>query len=240
MLGSLGSPSASKTLKGPGKKPGLRQDSKGPLVIASPILVLIAGHIVARTASGPMGEAAWLPLALVYWAMLGIFVLWGTNGASDVAAFSEWFGPSRGPRLWTALALVVGLIPLPILLLNLHLLTNPALVTAWLGFALVNPLFEEAYWRGLLLEATRSWPPWVSIAYSTALFAAGHPVMWGVFSVANRDWMTIVSLVVMGAVWAVAYKRTKTLRWTVLSHFLVDIGNLSVFVFLNLYVPPHL
>lgn len=261
-----------------------RRDIRRAFVVASPFFVLVVGHATARVASGPLGEGAWLPLALVYWTALGVIVFWGTKhtsgsprtpdfpqtvGSSQTSVgspqtpspgftsepadctrtwdsapvprkLSAWFRPSRGPRLWTVLALAAGLIPLPILLLNLHLLTDPVLVAAWLLFAFINPWFEEAYWRGLLLDATRSWPKWAAVAYSTVLFAASHPIMWGVFSIANRDWMTSVSLLVMGTVWSVAYLRTETLRWTVLSHFLVDIGNLSVFVFLNVYIPPHL
>jgi len=47
------------------------------------------------------------------------------------------------------------------------------------------------------------------------------------------------SLVVMGAAWAVLYRKTGTLRWAVASHFMVDLFNLSVPVFQNLYIPPH-
>jgi len=51
------------------------------------------------------------------------------------------------------------------------------------------------------------------IAYSTALFVLSHPLMWGMFSIANRSWMTMVSLVIMGIVWSLVYLKTKSLRW---------------------------
>ena len=72
------------------------------------------------------------------------------------------------------------------------------LIVLWLLFALINPFFEEFYWRGLLLDYTNKWNKWISIIYSTILFVASHPLMWGVFSIANRNYQTIISLTIMG------------------------------------------
>jgi membrane protease YdiL (CAAX protease family) len=107
-----------------------------------------------------------------------------------------------------------------------------------LAFAAVNPFFEEAYWRGALLDAGRRWPFWLIALYSTVLFVASHPLMWGVFSAGNRSIVLFATLFVMGIAWAYLRRATRSLRFSVLSHVLVDVGNLSVFVFLNLYVPP--
>lgn len=62
----------------------------------------------------------------------------------------------------------------------------------------------------------------------------------GLFAAANRDWMALAVIFVMGSVWAAAYQRTGTLRWAVASQMLVDLGNLAVPVFMGLYIPPHL
>ena len=43
-------------------------------------------------------------------------------------------------------------------------------------------------------------------------------------------------LVALSLAWSVIYLRTKSLRLAILSHFLVDLGNLSIFVFMNLVV----
>jgi membrane protease YdiL (CAAX protease family) len=44
----------------------------------------------------------------------------------------------------------------------------------------------------------------------------------------------------MGLVWALVYRKTHSLRWTVFGHFLTDLLNLSVLAFLNIVVPPGL
>ncbi|MFP7175081.1 CPBP family glutamic-type intramembrane protease, partial [Priestia filamentosa] len=81
-------------------------------------------------------------------------------------------------------------------------------------------------------------PKWMSILYTTILFVLSHPLMWGVFSIASTSYHLYIYLMVMGIVWSLTYFKTKSLRWVILSHFIVDVGNLTVLTFLNIYVPP--
>ena len=108
----------------------------------------------------------------------------------------------------------------------------------WILFSLINTFFEEIYWRGFLLENTFK-SKILSSIYSTALFVISHLFIWGIFSFGNRNIFTIISLIIMGVVWCIVKNKTKSLRWNIVSHIMVDIFNLSVFVFLNLYIPEH-
>jgi len=135
------------------------------------------------------------------------------------------------------LAIAVSLIPLPILLINWALLRPIQVWLPWLLFALINPWFEEGYWRGLLLDTTATWKGGFSILYTSGLFAISHPASWGVNSIANRSITVVISTFIMGAVWALVYRRTRSLRWVVVAHILVDLFNLAIPVFLNLYAP---
>ncbi|WP_349410704.1 CPBP family intramembrane glutamic endopeptidase [Pseudalkalibacillus sp. SCS-8] len=152
----------------------------------------------------------------------------------------DWFKKPKMLRKWLIIGLAIGVFPsLGILLPNLNLLIDYPKWTVFLFvFALINPWFEEGYWRGLLLDAGQTFPRWLIVAYSTILFVLSHPLMWGVFSLANRSYQMYISLFVMGIIWAMIRYKTGSLRWSVYSHMLVDVGNLSVFVFLNLYIPP--
>jgi len=120
-------------------------------------------------------EWAWVPVLVVYWCTLGALIAWGR----EPDALRRWLAHARGPRLWTVLAVIVGLIPLPILILNFHLLSQAVVFVAWLLFAMINPWLEEGYWRGLMLDATRHWPRWASNLYSTSLFTLNHPLLGG-------------------------------------------------------------
>ncbi|TSB47469.1 CPBP family intramembrane glutamic endopeptidase [Alkalicoccobacillus porphyridii] len=88
-----------------------------------------------------------------------------------------------------------------ILVFNYHLFDLILIINLWLAFALVNPWFEELYWRGLLLDAAIEWfPKWISVCYSALFFVLSHPFTWGVFSIANNHYHVIINLTILGIV----------------------------------------
>ncbi|WP_044641146.1 CPBP family intramembrane glutamic endopeptidase [Risungbinella massiliensis] len=155
---------------------------------------------------------------------------------------SDWRQWLQKPqeRLWTIISLIIGAFPISILVMNTSLVKNASLVIiiSYLLFVLINPWFEEGYWRGVMLNAFPNHPKWVSVLYSSFFYAISHPLMWGVFSIANQHWQVLSFTFILGIVWSIAYLRSKSLRWIIFAHFLTDIGNLAVFTFLNLYIPP--
>ncbi len=175
------------------------------LLLGSPILVVLIDHIAARMFVELLGAWAWAGTVLVYWGtLLAIIALFG-----GMAPVRRWFAKSRGSWLWWVFAIAMGAIGFPLLLIpNLAVMTSALLVILWFLFAIVNATCEELYWRGFLLDATQNRSPWFGVAYSTVLFTANHPAMLGVFSHANT--------------------------FHFFSHFLSDLGSMSVFVFMNL------
>ena len=207
------------------------------LLLVSPLAIVGVGHLVARIAADMNAGTAWLWVAAVYWGLIAAVLAMTTDAGQRRA----WFRRSARRQAWVwIVGLLLGLFPLAgILALNLGLVAQyPGVFVAVLAFALVNPVFEEVYWRGALLDAGRCWPFWAIALYSTVLFVAGHPLMWGVFSIGNRSVVLYATLFVMGLAWSCMRRATGSLRISMLSHGLVDVGNLSVFVFMNLYIPP--
>lgn len=174
--------------------------------------------------------------ALLYWGLLGLMILL----FSSHNRMKGWFKKPYYNKIWLIAGVLIGLFPvLGILLPNYNLLFYyPGLSILVILFAAINPWFEEGYWRGLLLDAGENFPIWVRLIYSSALFSFSHPLMWGVFSIGNRSYQLLLTLFVMGIAWSFIRYKMKSLRWSVYSHILVDLGNLSVFVFLNIYIPP--
>jgi len=206
------------------------------IVLVSPIFIIGVVHFIASYSYRYFPEYCWIITAIAYWGLTGSMkFLFVYNHR-----LKEWFQKPIHNRRWIIIALVIGVFPsLGILLPNIALLADyPTLTIFLLLFALINPWFEEGYWRGLLLDAGRDLPIWMNIGYSTLFFVLSHPLMWGVFSIANRSYQMYISLMIMGIIWSLIRYKTNSLRWSVYSHILVDVGNLSVFVFLNLYIPP--
>jgi membrane protease YdiL (CAAX protease family) len=174
-------------------------------------------------------------MIVVVWGMFAFMIAWG-GGREGIR---RWLQSPQGAWGWSVLAVVVGLIPLSVFIQDWKLFPSVWMVLAWLLFALINPPLEEGYWRGLLLDNTARWPGWLGVVYSTFFFAINHPLTIGLYSIANRHPAVFISTLVMGLVWAVVYRKTHSLRWTIFAHMLTDLLNLSILAFLNIVVPPN-
>ncbi|MGB8644387.1 MAG: CPBP family intramembrane glutamic endopeptidase [Anaerolineae bacterium] len=200
-------------------------------MLASPLLIAAIGNTAARLSLQFLGDWAWIGTAPIYFASI-VLVVTLLGGRARLPA---WFGASRGSLLWPILAVVVGLSPIPMLLLpNLRLLNSPLLIGLWILFALINGSLEEVYWRGFLFDEIQGLPKWVGVVYSSALFVAIHFVMLGVFAKLLANVAFLVILIGITVVYAVMYLRTGSLRWPIVSHILTDVTNMNIFVFMNL------
>src|SRR5688572_17944600 len=90
------------------------------LILLSPLAVIAIGNITARLTGSVLGVWAWIPLTLSLWTMFAVLIAWG--GGRE--AILKWSRAPRGAWCWSALAIGVGLVPLPILLLNWTLIDS--------------------------------------------------------------------------------------------------------------------
>lgn len=101
-------------------------------------------------------------------------------------------------------------------------------------FAVINPFFEEAFWRGLLVNL-----PIGTLKrqlFSGLLFSFSHYFLWGAYWLSNPRVLipTCITTFLMGWCWMWFYQKDRRLIYPVLSHILVDVFNLSIAVFLGL------
>ena len=204
------------------------------IITFSPFLVIGIGQLSIRLLAPIFGVWSWAPFWLVYISTLGCFIALdsGQNQAM------KWLEPPQGSWGWGILAIVIPVaMTLPIFIPNWRLLLASEVWLSTLFFIAINPVVEEFYWRGVVLDSTTGWPRWLSVAYAVTGFALHH--LWlGVLTVAGRHPSALIGPVVMGLIWAVSYLKTRSLRWSIAGHFLVNVFSLSVPVFLNLYTPP--
>ena len=202
------------------------------IILLSPIAVLIICQAIGRLVASSFGNSAIYPWLLVYWATIGSLIAWG--GGRE--AIRRWASPPRGAWGWSALALVFVPLAFYTTLPAWRFLGSGWLWLPWLLFPLFNAVIEEGYWRGLLIDAGERWPGWMIIFYSSILFGFNHASL-GIFVIAERSLVPIVFQVVFGLVMAVVYWKTRSLRWVVVGHALVNWLGLSMVILLNLYVP---
>lgn len=203
------------------------------VAVVSPIALIAICRAVQFLAAPAFGVWAWLPTMLLFWASIGGLIAW----MGGMTAVNRWLQPARGGRVWCLVAVVMGLLSLPGFVKHWSVIRPAPILFSWLLFSLINPWFEEGYWRGVLLDATERWGGILSVTYSATWFAVSHPLVWGVHTVALREWVVLPVLAVMGAVWAIAYRRSKSLRWPIAGHMCANLFGLSVPVLLNIHVP---
>ncbi|NLZ55236.1 MAG: CPBP family intramembrane metalloprotease [Clostridiaceae bacterium] len=209
----------------------MREMLKNPAVAAPPMIIL-QGFLVALSANAVIGAWAFIPLALIYW--LSIVCVVKPNRAS----FAEMMRKPQSGLLWQLLPYIPAAFTLVAFVWGLRVITITPLLTALsVVFIIINPVMEEMFWRGWLLTRL-PWSPAGNVIYSTLMFTLSHFGMWGVFSITIRAPMMIAPLLIMGALWSVAFLKSGSLRHCIIAHALVDTFNLSIWVFLNLYIPP--
>ena len=199
-------------------------------VVLSPFLI-IAVYFGAAFAFGQIiGKWAFIPMILMGWT-IWLFLILKYGG---FASIKKWLRKPTGNKWWIVLAILIGLIPFPLFLFYSHTLTEWTIWLPWIVLALINPWIEEFYWRGLLLDFTKNWSNWASVLYSSFLFSIYHTA-FGINSELNSGFEIVISTFIMGIVWGFVYKKTKSLRWIIFAHFLVDFFGLSAPAFLDLW-----
>ncbi|WP_299779162.1 CPBP family intramembrane glutamic endopeptidase [uncultured Formosa sp.] len=200
------------------------------IVIVSPFFIIGINFGIAHLFGNIIGKWVFIPIILIEWCLFLFFILRFT----EIEERKKWLLKAKGPIGWTILAVCIGLLPLPLFLTHYNTLSVWSVWLPWILIALINPWLEEFYWRGLLLDYTRSWNKWTGIIYTSLFFALNHAI-FGIHSELNSGITIIIATFVMGLIWGLVYKKTDSLKWIIFAHFLVDILNLSAASFLDLY-----
>src|SRR5690606_22037549 len=201
------------------------------MLALSPLVLGAICACIQFAAGRDFGVWAWVPTMLGRWLVIGFLLRQYPRPPPSR------FARANGSAFWSVLAVLAGLLSLHGFASHWSLLSDMGLVAAWLVFALVNPWFEESYWRGLLMDSTASWGKAASLLYSSAWFAASHPLIWGIHSLPLRKPEAVGALLFVGLIWGLAYQRTGSLRWCVAGHMLANLLGLAALVLLNIYDP---
>jgi membrane protease YdiL (CAAX protease family) len=166
-------------------------------------MIIITTNFLSACFFGTLiGKWVFIPIILIEWCWF-IFFIAKFGGRPSIKL---WLRQPDHNSIWTVFAVILGLVPFPIFILYKVHLAEWTVLLPWIIQAIVNPWPEEFYWRGLLLDNTSRWNKWIAILFSSLLFAANHAV-FAIHSELMRSSEIFVSTLVMGIVWAVAYKK---------------------------------
>ena len=207
------------------------------LLIYSPLIVIIACSLLSILFTSLLGVYAYIPVILIYWGILALFIIIKKDTKSMV---KRWVQPAKGNILWSIIPFFFVVMTLPMLIANWHFLANLEVLIPLIIFTAINPFMEEFFWRGLILDTLEKRPFWAKVLYSSVIFTLIHPLVIGIFSIANRMVIFLFTTLFLSIIFAIVYIKTSSLRWLILAHLLLDFLGISTAVFLNYYIPEGL
>lgn len=204
-------------------------------LIISPIIVLAITKIaVELSICFFRADISWIPaFAGYYLSILFVFFLakkYFSIPVKDIFKISLKPFPKFGLMFFCVI--LPALIPLNVLITKIHYVPLQFYFYI-LIFSCINPLFEEGFWRGLLSLIPGN--KWFKIIYSALLFGFSHYLFWAFwFRSPIAIYTTVFSTTIMGLFWMYFMDKKKNLAYPIISHFFVDVFNLSVAVYCGL------
>ena len=207
-------------------------DRRKAVVLLMPVFVLLVTRAgIEMSVSLLPLRFSWIPSFGVYYASIMFCLYYGRRKMRlriDYGSLSRSSFPRM--KLFIIGIVVPAIIPLWMFVINVKAVPALCLVLI-VAFALINPFFEESFWRGLMDKLPGGGV--FRILYSSVLFSFSHYFLWGVYWLQpSPKWIAaVVSTFIMGILWMWFYQRSRNLVYPILSHVLVDVFNLSVVMF---------
>ena len=108
---------------------------------------------------------------------------------------------------------------------------TPIIIIVSLLSALVNGTGEELFWRGVYAQSFPDNLLW-GYLYPTVMFTFWHLSPRAVQTAGTGTFTFLLGALLMGLCWGYVAMRTKSIRWTVLSHIIVNLPWLAGFYFI--------
>lgn len=173
---------------------------------------------------------SWIPSFLCYYLVIYLSYRWAVK-KELIPPFVAKLTFKPIPTFWVLFwgVVIPGLLPLPVFIESSDKVPNVFFLYITI-FALINPWFEEIFWRHTLSHLPLS--KWKIILISASFFAFSHYWFWHNWF---GSWLitvpTMISTFLMGVFWMRFYLKEKKLIYPIISHMVVDFLNLSVAVF---------
>jgi membrane protease YdiL (CAAX protease family) len=211
-----------------------RPDPKNLLLVIPFGLLLVTWIGIQYSLRTFTQQYAWIPSFLVYYVAMGVAVFAARQFmGANVLELSLELEPLPARSRLVLGVLVPPLLALPVFVM--YIAEVPFLFLVYcLFFAMINSVTEEAFWRGLL--SFRPGNRTFTMVFSAALFTWAHYMLWGRYLEA-REWFlypVLGATFIMGLLWMWFMQRERNLAYPMISHFLVNVLNLSVAVFYGL------
>ncbi len=208
-----------------------------PWVLWTAPLLLIPSMVVAfQVLVHRLGfKTGYLAAFLIYWSVWGALFPLLTLGSRGVRVLlEEGVRPGRGERrVWLALLAIPPLLAAVTVLPTKFSQATPAVILGSAALALVNGILEELLWRGLYVWG---FPELLGSGYLYPAigFALWHLAPQAVHPTAMPGGVPafLAGALFFGLCWGWVARRSRSIRWVVISHVLTDFLGLGALVYL--------
>lgn len=187
----------------------------------SPILIIGFTRLVAQWLQPLESNWVWVPFVLIYWLLILVLV----KIYAPRLTLREILVKPEGKWYWSVLAVLVGISGVSYFLESLDYYRIPEYVAAGVVLSVINPFFEETYWRKLMVDGFQNKA--AMAVYNSILFGLLHWFSFSVISAPNKDFLIFPITAVAGLIWSLVYYKLRSLRFVILSHFFMDIFGFS-------------
>jgi membrane protease YdiL (CAAX protease family) len=207
-------------------------------VLIAPVVLIVTMYLTFRVAErlGGLQFAHYAGFA-IYWLVWGIGVplfFLGRRGLIDLLLSRD---PPRHRLPWMAAVLLAGPPIVALLLVFPELFPAPrdAMLLALAAYALVNGVLEEVFWRGVFARMFPNEMAW-GLIYPAVMYAAWLIVPMSLYSPWTRsDAATVFAVgLAIGLLYGWVAWRTGSIRWTLLSHQLMNLGGVGALILFRL------
>jgi len=189
------------------------------------IIVLIAGGYILANSLRGNHQSAWIYVTAFYgiWIIISLLVLLKKSDLKILLQPGHNNGWYIIPALMAIPVFILVYIP------NNDVMQFDLMFALNIFICLVNPWLEELYWRGLSYQLFGQRPA-VSFLLSAVGFGLSHPLIFGINSPGIAGVPGFVGPFVIGAIWWFCLRKTATLRGCIVTHFLIDVSGMAVYV----------
>jgi membrane protease YdiL (CAAX protease family) len=202
-------------------------------LLLAPVVLIATMYVVFQVAArlGGVQVAHYAGFA-IYWLVWGVgaplFVV-GRHGVADVLLSRD---PERHRLPWRAAILLAGppIVAFAFVFPALFPSPRDAMLIALAAYALANGVLEEVFWRGVYarvfpLEMGRG------LIYPAAMYGAWLLVPMSLYPSTLSDAIAVYCVgFAMGLLYGWVAWRTGSIRWTILSHVLTNLGGVGALV----------
>lgn len=196
---------------------------RSSIVLVSPLLVIASYRLLLETLIS-LTRYAWIICNIFYyllWCLLFVVLVSRSSFKALISSFKPRRIASRGDRI------VVSIIVLFFIFIGVSsFINNAELILHYLPqtvlFMIVNPFFEEIYWRGFLFREFRE--KWLlSATYSSIMFGFFHYITLYPLIPYLITCSTLVVIAFFGFLWTILYEISNSLLPPYICHSAMDV-----------------